>query len=419
MRIAVWHNLPSGGGKRALYNHVRGLVGRGHVLESWCPPTVDPQYLPLNELIREHVVPFHWSPKRPRGRIRRALANYTNIIDKLRAMDEHCKQCAEEINQRGFDLLFSNTCQFFGVSSRVIYLQEPHRVLYEAIPRLPWLALPSPDNGRRWPGLKFVKRFVKDLITVQGLRVQAREEQSNARAFDAILVNSYFSRECTLRAYGVDAKTCYLGVDTKLFIRTHRPKEDLVVGVGAFVPTKNIRFIIQALAHLPDPRPHFIWIGNDADTGYFDELRQLALSNGVSYETRLRISDTELVDTLNRALLLAYAPRLEPFGLVPLEANACGTPVVAVAEGGVRETVIDGLNGILVEPDPRAMAAAIQRLRDDHAYATHLGQNGYDLVSHRWSLEASLDRLEQRFTEVIHSPLISKGILAPAGATSS
>ena len=58
MRIAVWHNLPSGGGKRALYYHVRGLVERGHSVEAWCPSTSDRNYLPLSELITEHVLPI-------------------------------------------------------------------------------------------------------------------------------------------------------------------------------------------------------------------------------------------------------------------------------------------------------------------------------------------------------------------------
>ena len=58
MRIAVWNNLPSGGGKRALYHHVKGLVERGHHVESWCPPTADRTYLPLSELVEEHVVPY-------------------------------------------------------------------------------------------------------------------------------------------------------------------------------------------------------------------------------------------------------------------------------------------------------------------------------------------------------------------------
>src|SRR5229473_3089346 len=61
MKIAIWHNLPSGGGKRALYDHVRGLVARGHEVEGWCPPTADRSYLPLSTIVPEHVVPLKLS----------------------------------------------------------------------------------------------------------------------------------------------------------------------------------------------------------------------------------------------------------------------------------------------------------------------------------------------------------------------
>src|SRR5437763_1335185 len=60
MKIAVWHNLPSGGGKRALYDHVRGLIERGHTVEAWCPPTADLDFLPLAPMAREHVVDLEW-----------------------------------------------------------------------------------------------------------------------------------------------------------------------------------------------------------------------------------------------------------------------------------------------------------------------------------------------------------------------
>jgi hypothetical protein len=67
MKIAVWHNLPSGGGKRALYYHVKGLVERGHTVESWCPSTAAQSYLPLSELITEHIIPLSWKPKSPKN----------------------------------------------------------------------------------------------------------------------------------------------------------------------------------------------------------------------------------------------------------------------------------------------------------------------------------------------------------------
>jgi glycosyltransferase involved in cell wall biosynthesis len=100
-------------------------------------------------------------------------------------------------------------------------------------------------------------------------------------------------------------------------------------------------------------------------------------------------------------MMMLYAPRLEPFGFAPLEANACGLPVIAVAEGGVRETIIDGLNGLIVENDVKELARAIDSLRRDKDYAHKLGENGRKLVTEKWSLKPSIDRLERRFKEVI------------------
>ena len=409
MKIAVWHNLPSGGGKRALYYHVRGLIERGHTVESWCPTTADQNYLPLSELITEHIIPFSWQHRTAKNRLARLLALYQNVVDKIEAMDQHCQQCAEEIQRGKFDLLFANACRFFRVTSigrhvkipKVLYLPEPYRWLYEAMPKLPWVALPSP-NRFRWSA-RYLKSFLKDLIRVQGLRVQAREELVNAQAFDAILVNSLFSRESVLRAYGLDAKVCYLGIDAAKFVNQFRQRENFIVGVGAIVPEKNIRFAIEALAKVREPRPPLIWVGNVANRSYLDELEQLAQSVNVGFEPKVRIDDDELVSILNRASAMVYTPRLEPFGFAPLEASACGLPVIAVAEGGVRETVINEVNGLSIEHNLDVMAKSIERILNDKDLARRLGENGRKLVLEKWSLDASIDRLERKFEEAIET----------------
>ena len=87
MKIAVWHNLPSGGGKRALYYHVRGLVERGHEITCWSLDTADHSYLPLSEFASEHVVACR-SRNGSRKRIAGDSAAYYRAIDEMRAFDE-------------------------------------------------------------------------------------------------------------------------------------------------------------------------------------------------------------------------------------------------------------------------------------------------------------------------------------------
>jgi glycosyltransferase involved in cell wall biosynthesis len=317
-------------------------------------------------------------------------------------MDEHCRACAEEIGRSDFDILFANSCQFFRATSigrfatipSILYLQEPYRWLYEAMPRLCWLA--RPHRTESFLHLSVYKAAIKDFRSIRDWRVQAREEVDNAAAFTRILVNSYFSRESVLRAYGLDSDVCYLGIDTDRFVDQNLPRDNVIVGLGALTPEKNLRLCIEATGTLPRSRPKLQWIANLADTNYLTEMRALAKSREVVFEPMVGVSDIELLNVLNRAVAMVYAPRLEPFGLAPLEANACGVPVIAVAEGGVRETIVDQVNGLLVEPNPTAIAAAIDRLCTDRPFARQLGTNARLAVEAKWELHSSIGRLEQQ-----------------------
>src|SRR5947207_15227232 len=122
---------------------------------------------------------------------------------------------------------------------------------------------------------------------------------------------------------------------------------------------------------------------------YYGKMRSLAESHRVTFEARASIDDNDLVDILNRATAMVYAPRLEPFGLAPLEANATGLPVVAVAEGGVRETIVDGLNGMIVEHDEASFGAAVADLLGDADRARALGRSAREHVVRRWPLSTS------------------------------
>lgn len=91
-------------------------------------------------------------------------------------------------------------------------------------------------------------------------------------------------------------------------------------------------------------------------------MQSLAAAVDVTLEIRVGIRDVDLRAEYERARVMAYLARGEPFGLAALEAQACGCPVVVSAEGGLPETIIDGVTGYAVPRDPDAVGNAIDRL---------------------------------------------------------
>ena len=411
MRIAIWHNLPSGGGKRALYHHVKGLVDRGHQVESWCPPDADRSYLPLSELIPEHVVPLR-TLSRSRSYLNRFQLTVNFARLRLRAMNEHCYTCARQMEQGKFDLLFANSCYDFATTAigrlapipGLLYLQEPFRYLYEALPESPWAARPDFD----WKGSWFhqTRLFLKDDFSARGRRLLVREEINNAKAYRRILVNSFFSRESLLRYYGLESHVCYLGVDAQKFSFSDAPRKLQVVGVGYLHHPKGVDRVIRALAAIPpEKRPSLLWVGNGCDDAYRRFVEQLARENGVAFQFREKVSDAELIQALQESYAAVYLTRLEPFGYGPLEANCCGLPVIGVAEGGIRETVQDGANGFLLQSSsPAEIAGALIKLLDDPQLTDQMRWQGRQLVEQKWSIEDATLRLEQQLLAALHEP---------------
>lgn len=410
LKIAVWYNMPHCGAKRALHSHVKGLVERGHQVTSWTTTLSDRQYLPLSELVTEYVVelPMRW--KSGGNPLTAFLQPYRDTLFNMEGMKEHSRQCAAQINEGGFDIVFVNQCSSFAVGyvgryltpPKLLYLQDPLRVLYEASPSLPWMANAPVENRLQKISPRYWKNALYDHLCVSALRRQLRDEWENVRTYDRVLVNSYFSREAVARAYGIAPQVCYLGVDSSHFALETAPlREDFVVGLGQIAPRKNLELALEAISLLPEPRPRLVWIGNAADTGYLAQLQKQAADSKVQFEPRVRISDEELIDLLHQARLMLYVPKLEPFGLAPLEANACGTPVVGIREGGLRETIQHGENGLLAEPNPAAIAQAVASVWSDPALAQDLGQRGRQLVATQWNEAEAITRLEKQLEETL------------------
>lgn len=105
---------------------------------------------------------------------------------------------------------------------------------------------------------------------------------------------------------------------------------------------------------------------------------------------------------LRSADVVACTPWYEPFGIVPLEAMACGVPVVATAVGGIRDTVVDGATGRLVPPkDPDALGEAVAALLRDGRRGRTLGEAGGERARARYSWDrvaADTERIYERLS---------------------
>jgi glycosyltransferase involved in cell wall biosynthesis len=129
--------------------------------------------------------------------------------------------------------------------------------------------------------------------------------------------------------------------------------------------------------------------------------RKLADENAVDLTIQTMITDEDLVRLYNKAKAVVYSPYLEPFGYVPLEAMACGTPVVGVKEGGIKETVLHKKTGLLTQRDQKDFARAIELLFDDEVLWNNLSQTGVRYIDCFWTLEHAGKRLINNIERIL------------------
>ena len=179
------------------------------------------------------------------------------------------------------------------------------------------------------------------------------------------------------------------GVDLRMFTPRgagdpRRKGRKRIVCVGRLVPRKGVGNVISALEHVPDTEL-VIAGGPPADALDADaearRLKALAEQHGVvdRVDFRGRVERSTLPALLRSADAVVCAPWYEPFGIVPLEAMACGVPVVASAVGGMIDTVVDDVTGVHVPPrDPERLASAIRDLVRDPARRRAYGRAGVE-----------------------------------------
>jgi D-inositol-3-phosphate glycosyltransferase len=223
-----------------------------------------------------------------------------------------------------------------------------------------------------------------------------------------------------LKAMGIDTGKVSIapcGVDLGLFTTAApaapRTRSHRILSVGRLVPRKGVDLVIRALPLLAAagyPDVELLIVGGGADPGVLHSdpevrrLMALAAGLGVLPQVTFRgqVPRADMPGIFRSADAVVCTPWYEPFGIVPLEAMACGVPVVAAAVGGLRDTVVDHGTGIHVPPrDPEAIASALGLLLGDPALQAELGAAGQQRARSRYSWDRVAAETEKAYQAAV------------------
>ena len=268
----------------------------------------------------------------------------------------------------------------------ISYVHSPMRYAWD----LQHQYLRETGLDKKWRGL--LARFFLHKLRLWDLR--------SANGVDHFIANSHFIARRIQKTYRRDSTVIYPPIDLAHFT-PHSPKENFYLAASRLVPYKKMDLIVESFKHLPDHQ--LIVIGDGPD---FEKVKRQAGSNVQMLGFQ---SNDILLHHMQRAKALIFAAE-EDFGLVPVEAQACGTPVIAYGKGGALETV-RGLDkekptGVFfAEQSVSAITGAIKLFEENnHAFSTdHCIEN-----ARQFSVE--------KFREKIKAYIHCAGLPRPSGS---
>jgi glycosyltransferase involved in cell wall biosynthesis len=275
----------------------------------------------------------------------------TTFVQHLPSVDTRYRQylplfpaAAASIDLSGFDVVISSShCVAKGVrvargAVHLCYCHTPMRYVW--------------DRYDDYFGPGRVSGWTAAVVpaVAEGLRAW---DVATAGGVHHYAANSAYVAGRILRYYGRTAAVIPPPVDTGFFTPDGRPPGDFDLVVSALVPYKRIELILDA--YRQGPRPLKV-------VGSGPELQKLRALAGRQTELLGSVDDETLRD-LYRGCRAVVMASVEDFGIVPLEAMACGRPAVVFGEGGGRETVLPGQTGVLFqEPTAASLRAAVDSL---------------------------------------------------------
>jgi len=176
------------------------------------------------------------------------------------------------------------------------------------------------------------------------------------RRMDCVIVNSVHAQRLLFEHTGIKARVIYPPIDTAQF--RFLGQSGYYLSVGRLEPNKRIDRVVRAFLSMPGK---FLVVASGGTQSH--ALRAMA-NDAKNIDFLDWVDDGRLAQLVGNAIAVIYVPRDEEFGMSAVEALAAGKPVIGVDEGGLRETIIPGHNGILLarNPRPEHIADAVRRM---------------------------------------------------------
>jgi glycosyltransferase involved in cell wall biosynthesis len=321
----------------ALVHHwLIGMRGGEKVLEAFCRifPNADIFTLvcepaAISEAIKQHRISTSWIQNLPR-----ASQYYSHYLPLF-------PFAIEQFDLSGYDLVISSDAV---VSKGVITRPETCHICYCHTPmRYAWSAyhtyLRAVESSWKRKLLPFFMNYLRTWDLASASRV------------DYFVANSQTVANRIAKYYRREACVIFPPVAVSSF-SIAESSDDYFLAVGQLVPYKRFDLAIAAFNQLKYP---LVIVGEGPE---YSRLKRAA---GQNIRFAGRLSDSELSSCLSRCRALVF-PGEEDFGMVVVEAHACGRPVIALARGGALETIVPEVNGLLFEEETaQSLAAAVQR----------------------------------------------------------
>jgi glycosyltransferase involved in cell wall biosynthesis len=267
-----------------------------------------------------------------------------------------------------------------------LYVHEPHAAfIHQLAANVLFDELPSAQAGI----LSFLEPHVLHLYGNTPIFTSQSTKED-------LLKLGFAERNLNVINYGVDHDIYRPGKTKSSFPH--------VFYLGRLKRFKGVHLLIEAMAQvvkeIPDAR---LSIVGNGDPDYQIELKQLSVrlnltKNIVFREFGLRDSLRQKVQIMQEAWVLVFPSCREGFGLVVVEANACGTPTIATNVPGLRETVRDGDTGILVTRDIDALAKSIKLMLQDNELREKLSKRAFE-----WSMQFDWDKTAEKMLKVLEN----------------